>query len=235
MRPLSRLHPKVLLPVAERPLLDHAVERLRTAVDDVAVNAHVDQGELRDHVAGLGATCSLEAEAGLGTAGALAVARDWVDGRDVLVVNGDTWCPGSLAGFVDGWDRERFRILVPGGGPMTPRSRVAAALLPWSAIAALDAVPSGIWEVCWSRDLSQVEPVAHDGAFVDCADAADYLRANLEAAGGSVIPAGCAVEGVVEDSVLWPGAVVRRGEVLRRAVRTSPGPGVPSRTVLIRR
>ena len=65
---------------------------------------------------------------------------------------------------------------------------------------------------------------------VACADPVDYLRANLAAAGGSVIGAGAQVEGEVEESVVWPGARVRAGEHLRRAIRTDAGT-----TVLIRR
>ena len=53
---------------------------------------------------------------------------------------------------------------------------------------------------------------------------------NLAAAGGSVIGAGAQVEGEVEESVVWPGARVRAGEHLRRAIRTDAGT-----TVLIRR
>ena len=42
--------------------------------------------------------------------------------------------------------------------------------------------------------------------------------------------AGAVVEGELEESVVWPGAVVRAGERLRRAIRTDAGT-----TVLIRR
>lgn len=78
--------------------------------------------------------------------------------------------------------------------------------------------------MCWKpwADRNAVEVIRHDGPFVDCGTPADYLRANLAASGGrSVVGAGAVVDGVVERSVLWPGARVEEGEVLRDAVRTT--------------
>jgi len=218
--------------VGDRPLVDHALDRLRAVTDDVAVNAHVSQPSLVEHVQGR-AHVSLEEGEALGTAGGVAGLRDWIDGRDVVVVNGDTWCPGGLDALVDGWDGERIRILVAGDEPFGPRSRIAGSLLPWSVVAALPFAPSGLWEVSWRDALAagRIDTVAHHGPFVDCADPADYLRANLLASGGaSVVGEGAVVEGVLEESVVWPGGVVRPGERLRRAIRTDAGT-----TVLIRR
>jgi N-acetyl-alpha-D-muramate 1-phosphate uridylyltransferase len=42
-------------------------------------------------------------------------------------------------------------------------------------------------------------------------------------AGRSVVGPGAVVRGIVDDSVLWPGAVVVEGEVLVRSVRTGSG------------
>lgn len=218
--------------MGDRPLVDHALDRLRAVTDDVAVNAHVSQPSLVEHVQGR-AHVSLEEGEALGTAGGVAGLRDWIDGRDVVVVNGDTWCPGGLDALVDGWDGERIRILVAGDEPFGPRSRIAGSLLPWSVVAALPFAPSGLWEVSWRDALAagRIDTVAHHGPFVDCADPADYLRANLLASGGaSVVGEGAVVEGVLEESVVWPGGVVRPGERLRRAIRTDAGT-----TVLIRR
>ena len=69
----------------------------------------------------------------------------------------------------------------------------------------------------------------HHGPFVDCAGPADYLDANLRAAGGSVVGEGAWIEGEIEDCVVWDGARVYPGEQLRRAIRTTGG-----RTVLVR-
>lgn len=253
MRPLSLERPKVLLPVNGVPLLDHAVERLREVTGAIAVNAHHTQPQLAEHVQRSGHHLSVESGEALGTAGALGALRDWIDGRGAVVVNADTWCPGGIGALVDGWDGERIRILVGGRAPFGPRSRIAGALMPWTEVATLAAEPTGLWEVSWrsALDDGRIETIAHYGPFHDCAGPAEYLAANLAANGGrSVVDPAADVEpgvgpsigpsigpgvdhggdrdGDIVDSVVWAGAVVRRGERLRRAIRT------PNRTVLVR-
>lgn len=231
MRPLSLLRPKVLCPVANTPLIDHALERLRAVTDDVAVNVHQRQTSLVEHLRGR-ARISVEPGEALGTAGAIAPLLDWIDGRGLVVVNGDTWCPGGIDRLCDRWDGATIRILVPGGGRFGPTTPVAGALMPWDTIRDLRAEPTGLWEVRWrdALEAGRIESVAHHGPFVDCGDPADYLEANLRAAGGSVIGPGARVDGVVEESVVWPGARVGPHEWLRHAVRTDAGT-----TVLVRR
>ena len=231
LRPLTLERPKVLCPVADVPLIDHAIDRLRLSTSDIAVNAHASQRSLVAHLADR-VHVSIETGDRLGTAGALGALRNWIDGRPVLVVNGDTWCPGGTPSLVDGWDGESIRILVAGLTPFGPGAQIAGALMPWHDIERLHATPSGLWEVSWRDALAEgrIEEIRHDGPFVDCADPADYLEANLQAAGGSVVGAGARVEGSIEECVLWPGARVRAGEALRRAIRTGTG-----RTVLVRR
>jgi len=217
--------------VGAEPLIDHALGRLAGVAGALAVNAHRSQPSLVRHLEGRVHVSVEEGEA-LGTAGALGHLRRWIDGRDVVVVNGDTWCPGDLGQLVDGWDGRTIRVLVPGEEPFGPRARVAGSLLPWDVVAGLPDTPSGLWEVCWRDALAEgrIETVHHRGPFVDCADVVDYLRANLAAAGGSAIGEGAVVDGEVEESVVWPGARVGAGERLRRAIRTDAGT-----TVLIRR
>lgn len=216
--------------MADLPLVDHALARLAPVATDIAVNAHESQRGLVDHLDGR-VHVSVERGERLGTAGALGALRPWIGGRPVVVVNGDTWCPGGLEALVDGWDERCIRILVAGTEPFGPVSRIAGALMPWDEVAPLAAVPSGLWEVSWRTALAEgrIETVSHAGPFVDCAGPADYLDANLAAAGGSVIGAGAVVEGIVEDSVVWDGARVDADEHLRRAIRTDTG-----RTVLVR-
>lgn len=230
MRPLTIDRTKVLCPVDNVPLIDHALERLRSVAGDLAVNTHASQHELRRHLSGR-AHLSTEPDARLGTAGALGNLRPWIDGRATVVVNGDTWCPGGLDALVDGWDGTTIRILVAGTDPLGPSSRIAGALMPWNDVAPLAAEPSGLWEVSWRGALEQgrVETVHHDGSFVDCATPADYLEANLAAAGGSVVGRSAVVDGVIENCVIWDGAVVLPQEHLRHAIRTDTG-----RTVLVR-
>jgi NDP-sugar pyrophosphorylase family protein len=235
MRPLTLDRPKVLCPIAGRALVDHALDRLRSVTSDVAVNAHATQPSLQAHFDGRvddPVHVSVESGPRLGTAGALGGLRDWIDGRAVVVVNGDTWCPTRLERLVDGWDGETIRVFVHGDEPFGPRSAVSASLMPWRDVGRLQVEPSGLYEVSWRAAAAEgrVETIHHGGAFVDCATPADYLRANLEAAGGSVVGENAVVDGTIEDSVVWSGAVVHRGEHLRRAIRTDTG-----RTVLVRR
>jgi NDP-sugar pyrophosphorylase family protein len=240
LRPLTWFRPKVLCPVGDRSLLDLNVDRLGrlVAATDTAVNVHHHRGQLEAHLAGRhpAVHVSIEAERPLGTAGAIGRLRDWIDGRPVLVVNGDSWSEVALAPLLAGWDGERVRVLVPGGavelGPTVP---VAGTLLPAGMAAGLTAEPSGLYAEVWrpaARD-GRLELVPGTGRFVDCGTPAAYLAANLTASGGrAVIGTGAVVEpgATIVGSVLWPGAEVRSTEALVDAIRTDRGV-----TVLVRR
>lgn len=212
--------------MANVPLLDRAIARIRALTPAVAVNAHHLREQLERHLAGTAVHVSVEEPEALGTAGALGLLKPWIDGRDVLVVNGDTWHERGLEAFADGWTGDRVRLLV------APESRrpdfdgrwryVGAALLPWRHVSVLSATPSGLYEAMW-RELAErreIEYVAADGICIPCDTAAEYLRANLLANGGeSSIGEGAVVRGTVVRSVVWPGAVVAAGETLVDAIR----------------
>ena len=249
LAPLSELTPKALCPVANRPLLDLALDRVRRTAALVAVNLHHGADQVRAHLetGAAGAVhLSEEQPEALGTAGAVGALRSWIDGRDVLVVNADAWAPddpGDLVAFVREWDGERPRVLVHGRSGFGPRVGVVASLLPWSTAQRLRPVPSGLYESVWRIAAAEgrLEATAHGGPFVDCGTPGDYLRANLAAAalaGGpvvdptaevdlgrlgarSVVGASCRVEGALVDSVMWPRTTVGAGEELVRAVRAS--------------
>jgi NDP-sugar pyrophosphorylase family protein len=184
---------------------------------------------------------SIEAPLVLGTAGALGNLRAWIDGRDAVVVNGDTWCDADLRQTCDGWDRERVRLVVHGEARFGPHSPIVASFVPWSVTAALPAEPSSLYERVWrpAAAADTLDVVGTDGLFFDCGTPARYLAANVELArraGGSIVAdgsrvtgvvrnavvgAGCTVEGPVDSSVVWDGAHVRPTEHLRRAIRVS--------------
>jgi len=221
LRPLTRLRPKPLCPVGNVALIDLALARLEGAVDDVAVNVHHGREPLDAHLGDRVHLSHEEAQA-LGTGGALGLLRPWIDGRAVLVVNADAWCPGSLADFASGWDGERVRLLLAGDDELHPRSGICGALMPWAAVESIPATPIGLYEASWRQAQAEdaIEVVRHDGPFVDCGTPAQYLAANLAASDGeSVIGDGAVVEGTLIRSVVWPGAVVRRSEVLVDAIR----------------
>lgn len=221
LRPLTLLRPKALCPVGNVPLVDLALERVRPAVEALAVNLHHGRAALDAHL-GEDVHRSVEERRPLGTAGALGHLRDWIGGRAAIVVNADAWCPGSLASFAAGWDGERIRLLLAGDDALGPASGLAAALMPWSEVVALAPEPAGLYEASWRAAQSdgRLEVVRHDGPFVDCGTPQQYLAANLAASGGaSVVDPTARVEGTIDRCVVWGDAVVDRDERLSDAIR----------------
>jgi NDP-sugar pyrophosphorylase family protein len=225
LRPLTLRRPKPLCPVDNEPLLDHALGRLAGLTAALAVNLHHGREAIAEHLAGTTVHLSVEDPEALGTAGALGRLRPWIDGRAVAVVNADTWCPGSLEPALDGWDGERVRLLLCGGGAeLRPGSTVAGALLPWAEVAPLEPVPSGLYEASWGRLAAEgrIDVLPWPGPCLDCGTPARYLAANMAASGGvSVIGKGAVVEGSVERSVIWDGVEVRPGERLVDAIKAA--------------
>lgn len=240
LRPLTLHRPKPLCPVANVALLDHALTRLHSVTDALAVNlhrsemiaAHLESPEHAVSGPRHPVHTSVEEPEALGTAGAVGQLRDWIGGRDVVVLNADTWCPGSLDEVVAGWDRQRVRLLVAGSDVLSPRSAVAGILIPWSYAAALEPTPSGLYEVLLGRlaEAGTLDVARWDGPCIDCGTPARYLEANLVASSGwSVIGEGAKVDGTLERSVVWDHAHVHRSEHLVGAIRTDTG-----HTILVR-
>jgi mannose-1-phosphate guanylyltransferase len=90
LRPLTDLCAKPLVPVGDRPALDHVLDHLRAAgVGRFVVNAHHHLDQLRAFAEGRpGLALSVEPDL-LGTAGGIANAGPLLGDRDVLVWNGD--------------------------------------------------------------------------------------------------------------------------------------------------
>lgn len=243
LAPLTRSLPKALCPVGGVALVDLALERLAPHAADLAVNLHHGATAVDRHLDARGGRPvhrAWEAPEALGTAGALGALRPWADGRGVLVTNADAWlgpgAPAAIASLVEGWDGERHRLLC-----VRDRSRgdfgdlryCGVALVPAAAVAVLEAVPSGLYEVAWrsARAAGALDLVEADVAFIDCGTPHDYLAANLAASGGRPVVDPAAEVGVgarLERCVVWAGAHVGASERLVDAVRT------PERTVLVR-
>lgn len=248
LRPLTDLRPKPLCPVANRALLDLALDRVEPYAgrggDHLAVNAHYLATMVADHV-GDRAHVSVERPVALGTAGALGRLKPWLDGRPVLVTNADAYLTGDLAELVEGWEGQRIRLLGKEIGRPSDFGTVryvGACLMPWWAVEPLDDQPAGLYERVWRRAAAEgrLELVTTDRTAIDCGTPADYLAANLAASGGrSVVGAGAVVDGRITRCVVWPGALVRGDEVLSDAVRAGtadapvtmqvldPGPTTP--------
>jgi NDP-sugar pyrophosphorylase family protein len=220
LRPLTWLRPKALCPVENVPLVDLAIGLARTVTPSVAVNVHHGRAAMESHLAGR-VRISVEEPEALGTAGGVGNLREWIDGRPVLVTNADAFHDADLTSFVRDWDGERVRVLVA-SEDFGPSARVVASLLPWNDVERLEARPAGLYELCWrpAQEAGRLDVARHPGAFFDCGTPGRYLAANLFASDGRpVVSRGAVVDGTVEQSVVWPGAVVREHEHLVRAIR----------------
>jgi NDP-sugar pyrophosphorylase family protein len=250
LRPLTLRRPKPLCPVGNIPLVDHALGLAATVTAALAVNVHHGRELLEEHLAASPQVhISVEAERALGTAGALGKLRPWIDGRDVLVLNGDTWSEAVLSTYLGDWDRERPRVVVAGDPVFGPAVKVVGTFLPWLEVAALAPEPAELYETTWrpASIAGRLDVVGYDGAVFDCGSPASYLAANLQAAanaGGvlagadseidgdvanSVIGSTCHIRGRLAESVVWDGGLVGESERLERAIRVSS-----TMTVLVR-
>jgi mannose-1-phosphate guanylyltransferase len=91
LRPLTDLCAKPLVPVGDRPVLAHILERLREGgVDRIVVNAHHRADDVRAFVRGDGGKIGVSEERDLlGTAGGVARAASMLGGGDIVVWNAD--------------------------------------------------------------------------------------------------------------------------------------------------
>jgi mannose-1-phosphate guanylyltransferase/MurNAc alpha-1-phosphate uridylyltransferase len=255
LRPLTAGRPKALCPVGNVAPLDRALSRIAalglTGPGDVAVNAAYLAGQVVRQV-GARAHLSVELDGPLGTSGGVGRLKSWIGGRGALVGNADAYLsdprrePGKdIAALLDGWDGSTVRMLTrpvdpgqPGG--FSGRRFAGFSLLPWRYVQSLTDVPGDLVRTVWrpAEAAGELELIAFDGRYVDAGTAADYLAANVHAAGGrclvddtatvtgvcteSVIGAGAVVRGSVTRCVVWAGGVVAAGEALVDAVRVGP-------------
>ncbi|MGK5674232.1 nucleotidyltransferase family protein [Micromonospora sp. URMC 106] len=262
LRPLTERLPKALCPVGNVPLLNRALDRLAglglVGPARVAVNACYLGAQVVAHV-GERAHLSVEPGSPLGTAGGVANLRDWIAGRGVLVGNADAYLadparpPGpDIAALLRDWDGESVRLLgQPAADPAAPGTFdghvfTGFSLLPWRLVRDLPTGFGDLVRAIWrpAEAAGALTVVPYPGTFYDTGTPADYLAANLHAAGGgnlvaptatvtgrcreAVIGAGAVVQGDVERAVVWPGATVRPGERLRGAIRADADLTVPA-------
>ena len=183
---LSLRTPKPLLRVGGVALLDLALDRLAAVTMHFAVNAHHLAEQIASHVDGR-AHLSLEPEL-LGTAGALAKLRDWIDERDVAVTNADAWVwPNPLPVLVAGWSAKTVRLSVvldPDHSDFGGALRYSGCcLLPAAVALAIPNGPAGLYESVWSPRLGTdaLELVEHEGQFFDCGTPSELAAARKAA------------------------------------------------------
>lgn len=254
LRPLTEQRPKALCPVGNVPLLDLALSRVDVPV---AVNASYLADQVVAHVgdrfrrgaagaSGRRVHVSLEPDRPLGTSGALGKLRDWIAGRDVLVVNADAYLSPAPPSLLEGWDGKTVRLL---GVPTTPDDPyrfgpykfAGMSLLPWVRVAQLEPQPAELVRTVWrpAEADGALEVVPYSGTFLDTGTPRDYLAANLHAAADgnllhrdatvtgrcerAVVGAGAVVRGDLTRAVVWPGGRVAAGEHLVDAIRAGGG------------
>jgi len=115
MAPLTDTMPKPLIPVAGRPLLDHAWGFAdATKFAPKVVNTHYKGQMIRDHLAGQQVLFSDETDALLETGGGLRHAMHLLDGSPVATMNTDAvWRgPNPLTTLLDAWDDRMEALLL---------------------------------------------------------------------------------------------------------------------------
>ena len=88
LRPLTEVPPKPLLPILNRPVLEHTLAMLeRNGIQDVALNLHHLPDKIISHFGP--ALQYFREEEILGTAGAIRNCRNFLGGETFIVINGD--------------------------------------------------------------------------------------------------------------------------------------------------
>ena len=121
MRPLTATRPKPLVMVAGKALIDHSIDRLKSAgVKRAVVNVHYLADALEAHLAmrtkGIEIRISDERAQLLETGGGLMQAKDMIDCDPFLVVNSDNlWIDGpsdTLRLLAADWDDSKMDVLL---------------------------------------------------------------------------------------------------------------------------
>jgi mannose-1-phosphate guanylyltransferase len=102
LRPLTDELPKPLVPVGDRSILEHAVERLaRAGFTEVTLNVHHLRSAFDRYIPGLALPAQVIEEAEIrGTAGGVAGARRFLQSTPVLVWNGDILVDPPIAALL---------------------------------------------------------------------------------------------------------------------------------------
>lgn len=121
MRPLTATRPKPLIEIAGKPLIDHAMDRLRAAgVKKAVVNVHyladAIEAHLKHRVKGIEIEISDERDRLLETGGGLVKALPRIDADPFFTLNADNlWVDGpidSLRQLAAAWDDDKMDCLL---------------------------------------------------------------------------------------------------------------------------
>lgn len=115
MGALTADRPKPLIPVAGKPLIDHALD-VAAGVEArrVVVNTHYRAEQMTQHLAGSGALISLERGEILETGGGLRAALPLLGPGPVAILNSDGIWTGAnpLTELAEAWDTSRMETLL---------------------------------------------------------------------------------------------------------------------------
>jgi NDP-sugar pyrophosphorylase family protein len=181
LRPLTMRQPKPMISVAGKPLIDWAIDSMPLTESDIAVNASYLANQIEDHLRGRDVHVEVEPEP-LGSAGAIANLRSWIDGRDVLIRNADTWFSETPHELWQGWDRRNPRLLVSETGAQADFGTyrfLGWSLLPASAVERMSAGYGALYNQIWAPAYAhrEIEFVLYNGMAVDCGTLDDLTRA----------------------------------------------------------
>ncbi len=111
LKPLTNKWPKCLMPIGERPLLEHWLEIMRLAkIKDVIVNTHHHSEIVQEFLSRSrfkGWVYSFYEESLLGTAGTLRANNEFFQDCTTLLVHADNWCQCDFTNFIDFHIRHR--------------------------------------------------------------------------------------------------------------------------------
>lgn len=114
MGALTRDRPKPLIPVAGKPLLDHALDLACPVAQTIVVNTHYLAPQIAAHLAGTDIRISHEPGPVLETGGGLRAALPLLGPGPVFTLNSDAvWRgPNPLAALRDAWDPTQMEALL---------------------------------------------------------------------------------------------------------------------------
>ncbi len=115
MGALTQDRPKPLIPVAGKPLIDHALEiGAQAGVTRTVVNTHYKADQMAAHLAGRTVRISHESDRILETGGGLKAALPLLGDGPVAILNSDGIWTGAnpLAQLAQAWDPDRMEALL---------------------------------------------------------------------------------------------------------------------------
>lgn len=118
LRPITYTWNKHLIPLANKPMIFHAIEKVVEAgITEIAINTNPGETELQKYIgngSGWGANIHFFEQRGgpLGIANVPKQAEEWLDGSPFLFYLSDNIVLGSIKSFVDGFVNGNFDALM---------------------------------------------------------------------------------------------------------------------------